>query len=177
MVFSRFTILSRVAWMRITASLTFGQQNICRQLNLLASCSEVFDHLQVSILLRLKINIFYVVTQIEDSFLSTSEKIWIQFITTQFVSDYCVRSLHSSFYLPLPLTTFLFTRQSSFHKTLFSLSRHKTYLNYNHMYPSIIWYPQVFATGVQRRAFIAKFPIAIEVVIEEEKLILKRKRK
>ena len=43
MVFSRLNILSRVARNRMTASLTFGQKNICGQLKLLASCSKVFE--------------------------------------------------------------------------------------------------------------------------------------
>ena len=43
MVFSRLNILSRVARMRITASLTFGHKNTCGQLQLFASYSEVFD--------------------------------------------------------------------------------------------------------------------------------------
>ena len=44
MVFSKLNILCRVARMRkITSYLMFGQKNICGQLNLLASCSEVVD--------------------------------------------------------------------------------------------------------------------------------------
>ena len=43
MVFSRLNIISRVARMRITDCLTFGQKNICRELILLASFSEVFN--------------------------------------------------------------------------------------------------------------------------------------
>ena len=41
MVFSRQNILSRIARIRITASLTFDQKNIFVELKLLASCSEV----------------------------------------------------------------------------------------------------------------------------------------
>ena len=43
MVFNRLNIFSRVAWIRITVSLTFGKKNICGQLKLPVRCSDVFD--------------------------------------------------------------------------------------------------------------------------------------
>ena len=43
MIFRRLNILCQVPRIKITASLTFDQKNICSQLKLLASYSEVFD--------------------------------------------------------------------------------------------------------------------------------------
>ena len=43
MVFSMLHILSRVTRMRLTASMTFGQKNICGQLEIFASFLEFFD--------------------------------------------------------------------------------------------------------------------------------------